>query len=46
MDQMILDCKRLGTVFIIHCISVISVVMNLVQVKENVFSMIANILNK
>ena len=46
-DQMILQCTRTpGTVRFIQFISAIGVVVNLVQVKKNVFSMLVNILNK
>ena len=46
VDKMALECtRRPGTVWFMHCIFVISVVVGLIRVKKNVFIALVNILN-
>ena len=47
VDKIALECtRRPGTVWFVHCIFVISVVVGLIRVKKNVFIALVNILNK
>lgn len=46
-DQIILKCtRRPGTVSFIQCIPITDVVVELAQVRKDVFSMFVNMLNK